>query len=85
MPIGPSGEITAAPKPAPRNSRVGSHCRALRYTLPASKKVFRYIDWLIRAPASTVNAANDLPNASGLAWLPLADGSNPFGVMENSS
>jgi hypothetical protein len=34
---------------------------------------------------STVNAANDSPNASGPAWLLLADGSNPSGVMANSS
>jgi hypothetical protein len=32
-----------------------------------------------------VKAAKDLPKASGLAWLPLADGSKPFGVIENSS
>jgi hypothetical protein len=28
------------------------------------------MDWLIRAPASTVNDANDFPKASGLAVFP---------------
>ena len=53
--------------------------------MPASRKALTYSAWLTRAPASTVNAAYDFPNASGLAWLPLADGSKPFGVIENSS
>jgi hypothetical protein len=54
--------------------------------LPASKKLLTYSDWLIRAPASIVNAAYDFPNASELvALLPPAEGSKPFGVIENSS
>ena len=78
--------MTAAPKPAPAEQpgRVPL-ARAPVHVARRRRTCSTYSDWLIRAPASTVNAAYDLPNASGLAWLPLADGSKPFGVIENSS
>ena len=70
MPSGPSGEMTAAPIPAPRNSRVGSHCAGRDQTLPASKKVERYNIWDTRIPSSPVIEKNALPNALGLICAP---------------
>src|SRR6266566_5735453 len=85
MPSGPSGEMTAAPIPAPRNNRVGSNCAGRDQTLPASKNVERYNIWDTRMPISPVIVKNAFPNALGLAPLALALGSDRKSTRLNSS
>ena len=77
LPVVPTqaGKMTAAPIPAPRNSRVGSNCAGRDQTLPASKNVERYNIWDTRIPSSPVIVKNAFPNALGLAPLALALGS----------
>ena len=53
--------------------------------MAASRKVFRYTDWLIRAPASRVKAAKARPKALVLAEAEPAAARKPSGVIENSS
>jgi hypothetical protein len=56
------------------------------HTFPASKKVLRYSAWLMRMPISADDTKYEAPNASTVvALLPLARGSKPAGVTENSS
>ena len=84
--MGPSGEMIAAPNPAPRNRRVGLYWLARAQRLPASKKAFTYSIWEIRMPSSPVMLKNALPNELAVdAPDVLALGSKPLGVMANSS
>src|SRR3989442_1593509 len=59
--------MTAAPIPAPRNSRVGSYCAGRDQTFPASKKADRYSICDTRMPISPVIVKNAFPKALALA------------------
>src|SRR6185436_21045711 len=84
-PKGPSGDMVLTPNPKLLNRRVGSNSRGFCQLLPPSKKVFIYSDWLTLSPSSPVPTKNALPNDETLAWVSLALGLYPCGVMENSS
>src|SRR5213076_1653649 len=63
--------MTAAPMPAPRNSRVGSNCPGRDQTFPASKNVERYSICDTRMPSSPVIVKNAFPNAFGKAFFTM--------------
>ena len=68
MPIGPSGETTATPKPAPRIQPGRVVLRRAAVDVAGVEEDAHVEDWLTRAPElDTLKAAYDLPKAFGLA------------------